>query len=368
MDNLDAKKLFEKYLATAVQNDASDIHFTAHKKPVLRIKNKLVPVGENPLSGPELKQVLYSGMTQDNIDYFEKNKELDFGLQWPKIGRFRVNVFTALGEMEAVLRVVRENVMNSSEIGMPEIINQFAELHDGLILVSGATGSGKSTTLAAMVDHVNRNFKKRIITVEDPVELIHINKQSVISQREVGQDTFSYGLALKSLMRQNPDVILIGEIRDKETADSALQAAQTGHLVLSTVHASSAPETIERFAGLYPMEERPAVKRILSYTLKGVIAQRLIVNTAGSKMPIMEIMASSKRVQDSIMADANDQTDREPLEEVIRSEKINGMHTLDQYLLELVINGVVTPDKAVQEAVKPLWVKQNLQQRGVTVY
>lgn len=367
MNDIDAKKLFEKYLATAVKNDASDIHFTAHKKPVLRVRTKLIPVGDNPLSGTELKQVLYSGMTEEQIRNFEKDKELDFGIQWPNVGRFRVNVFTALGEMEAVLRVIRENVLNSTEIGMPQIINDFAELHDGLILVSGATGSGKSTTLAAMIDHINRNFNKRIITVEDPVELIHVNKKSVISQREVGQDTVTYLRALKSLMRQNPDIILIGEIRDKDTADSALQAAQTGHLVLSTVHASSAPETIERFAGLYPMEERPAVKRILSYTLKGVIAQRLILNTAGTKMPIMEIMGSSKRIQDSILADANGENEREPLEEVIRSERINGMHTLDQYLVELVIEGIVTPDRAVSEAAKPLWVKQNLQQRGVQI-
>ncbi len=359
------KKEILAYLFTAVKEGASDIHFISGKKPALRIKDKLISVGQHTPTPEKLKKMLLSLMSEDKREAFAKDKELDFGLQVPNIGRFRVNIFTALNETEAVFRVIKDHVPGNAELGLPDVINKLALKHDGLVLVAGATGSGKSTTLAAMIDYINTNENKRIITVEDPVELIHKNKKSIISQREVGQDTASYERALKSLMRQNPDVILIGEIRDRETADSALQAAQTGHLVLSTVHASSASETIDRFAGLYPMDERPMVKRLLSYSIEGVIAQRLIVDINNKKIPIMEIMTGSKRVRDSILGDANGEPTRESLHDVISSESINGMQTLDQYIASLVVQGQLTAEKAIKEAASPLWMRQHLQQRSL---
>jgi twitching motility protein PilT len=361
---MDAKNKLYSYLNTAIQNDASDIHFIADERTKLRIKDTLVSVGDI-LTGEELKAIILAGMTEDQKDCLKVNKEVDFGLRIPQIGRFRVNAFTSQGNIEAVMRVIKENVKNHSELSLPPIINKLASLHDGLILVSGATGSGKSTTLAAMIDFINATENKRIITVEDPVEIVHRNKKSVISQREVGEDTPSFGVALKSLMRQNPDVILIGEIRDKETATSALQAAQTGHLVLSTIHASSAEETINRFAGIYPSEERPNVKKALAFTLKGVIAQRLIVNTQQDKIPVMEIMTSSRRVQDSILADANDESAKESLHAIIQEESVNDMITTDQYLINLVIKKEITKEKAIMEAHNTLWTRQQIQLRGL---
>lgn len=360
----DYKTRLHSYLLTAVQNDASDIHFVANRRPMLRIKDKLVPMGKDGVPGDTLKKILFAGMTEEQQTHFKKNWEIDFGLEIEGIGRFRANVFTALNEPEAVLRIIKPNVKNNADLGLPAIINELATRHDGIVLVAGSTGSGKSTTLAAMIDYINTNQNKRIITVEDPVEIIHIDKKSVISQREVGQDTISYPAALKSLMRQNPDVILIGEIRDKETAESALQAAQTGHLVLSTVHASSADQTVERFAGLYPMEERAAVKRVLSYTLQGVIAQRLIVSSTAQKIPLLEIMTGSKRVRDSILADANEEPGHETLHEVIATESMNHMQTLDQHIMQLIQDNVITPEKGLEEAANPHWIRQQMQQLG----
>jgi twitching motility protein PilT len=361
---MDAKNKLYSYLNAAVKNEASDIHFIANETTKFRIKDTLIDVGD-PLSGPELRDIILSGMTEDQKEILKFSKEVDFGLRIEKIGRFRVNAFTSQGNIEAVLRVIKEHVKNNAELHLPEVINRLATLHDGLILVSGATGSGKSTTLAAMIDHINTTENKRIITVEDPVEIVHRNKLSVISQREVGEDTPSFGVALKSLMRQNPDVILIGEIRDKETATSALQAAQTGHLVLSTIHASSAEETINRFAGIYPAEERPNIKKALAFTLKGVIAQRLIVDSNENKIPVMEIMTSSRRIQDSILADANDESNKESLHTIIQEESINDMVTTDQFLINLVIKGEITKDKAIAEAHNVLWTRQQLQLRGL---
>lgn len=357
------KKLLA-YLQTAKNQNASDIHFVANSRTKLRIKDSLRDVGE-PLTGDELKEILFASMSEEQAAFLEAQKEIDFGLRVPSIGRFRANIFMAQGNYEAVLRVIKENASRADELGLPEVINKLASLHDGLILVSGATGSGKSTTLAAMIDYVNTNYAKRIITVEDPVELLHHNKKSVISQREVGEDTVSYTKALKSLMRQNPDVILIGEIRDKETADSALQAAQTGHLVLSTVHASSAEETVNRFAGIYPAEERANIKKTLSYTLKGVIAQRLTTDVNNNKIPILEIMTSTKRVRDSIWGDANDDPSRESLHTIIEESYMDDMVTLDLFLIDLLTKGQITRERALQEATNSLWMRQALQQRSL---
>lgn len=360
----DSRQQLLAYLATAKKAGASDIHFVAGSKTKLRIKDSLRDVGD-VLTGPQLKAILLAGMNPEQKQQLEKEKEVDFGLRVPNIGRFRANVFTAQGHVEAVLRIINENAATAADLGLPEVINKLASLHDGLILVAGATGSGKSTTLAAMIDYINTNYAKRIITVEDPVELLHKNKKSVISQREVGEDTSSYTRALKSLMRQNPDVILVGEIRDKETADSALQAAQTGHLVLSTVHASSAEETVSRFAGIYPADERANIKKTLSYTLKGVIAQRLTTDVNNKKIPILEIMTSTKRMRDSILADANGDEGKESLHAIIQESSLDDMITLDLFLIDLLVKGQITREKALQEATNTLWMRQALQQRGL---
>lgn len=359
-------KALVSFLEQALSQDASDIHFVAGEKVKFRVKGALIDASLDIIPANALSEMILSAMSGEQIQTLRENKEVDFGLRVPKVGRFRVNTYTSQGNTEAVLRVIKEYVSSANQLNLPPVIEKLSETHDGLILIAGATGSGKSTTLAAMINHVNKKSNKRIFTVEDPVEIVHKNINSVISQREVGEDTKSYAHALKSLLRQNPDIILIGEIRDKDTATSALQAAQTGHLVLSTIHASSAEETVSRFAGLYPSEERSNIKRMLSYTLKGVIAQRLIVDEDKKKVPVMEIMTSSVRVKESILADAEDNPTRESLSTIIREEAINDMITLDQYLVKLVVQGIIKPEQAIAEASNSLWMRQDLQSRGLT--
>lgn len=363
---LESNQRFENLLMTAVKHEASDLHLKANARAFLRIKGKLIPLGQNPIGADELRDMLLATMTPEQKITFGERKEIDYGLKIEGIGRFRVNAYTAQGDMEAVLRVVQDTVKSAEALRLPPIINKLAGLKDGLVLVAGSTGSGKSTTLAAMIDYVNKREQKRIITIENPVEVIHKDVKCVISQREIGGDTDSFAAALRSVLRQNPDIILIGEIRDKETADSALQAAQTGHLVFSTIHAGTAEETINRFAGLYPAEERPNLKRALAYSLKGVLVQRLIVDSSGTKLPVLEILTSTDRVTQSLLADAEDQPNRESITKVITESEMYGMMTLDQYLLKLVINNVIDVQTAIIEAVNPLTMKQSLHQRGLS--
>lgn len=358
--------MLHNLLLTAVTHEASDLHLKSDSRAFLRIKEKLVPLGNNIIPAAELETLILSTMNDEQKIFLLKHKEIDYALNVPNIGRFRVNAYTAQGNIEAVLRVVSETVKTSEELHLPTVINTLASLNDGLVLVSGATGSGKSTTLASMIDFINHKEQKRIITIENPVEILHKDDRSVISQREVGGDTESFGIALRSILRQNPDIILIGEIRDKETADSALRAAQTGHLVFSTIHAGTAEETVNRFAGLFPPEERPNVKRALAYSLKGILAQRLVLDTMGNKIPILEIMVSNNRIVQAILADAEDDSNGESITKVIQESGSFGMNTLDQYLLKLISSGQITLQDALNDAVNPLTLKQAAHQKGIT--
>jgi len=364
-NEIDYALMLKQLLDTAIKNEASDIHLKAYSKPYLRLKGKLIPCG-GELSAQIVRNLIYQTMDDEQKDFLLKNKEVDYAYKPSKDGtRFRINAYTAQGETEAVLRLIKSEVKSTDSLRLPPVINKMATLKDGLVLVAGSTGSGKSTTLAAMIDYVNRNSEKRIITIENPVEIVHRDIKAVISQREVGGDTDSFATALRSVLRQNPDLILIGEIRDKETADSALQAAQTGHLVFSTIHAGTAEETLKRFAGLYPADERTNVKRTLATTLKGVIVQRLIVDKNQDKLPALEIMFNTDRIQQAMLADADD-LDGEHITKVIAEGQVHGMITLDQYLMKLVSSGVIEPQYAINEAVNPLTMRQALHSRGIS--
>jgi twitching motility protein PilT len=367
ISDMSYEEIIEALLRKAINSHASDLHLKANSQPFLRIKGNLISMGGQVMSASVCKNIVLSTMTPEQKEEFKVEKEIDYALKIDNLGRFRVNAYTAQGDVEAVLRIVQEGAKTTEELRLPEILNSLASLKDGLILVAGSTGSGKSSTLAAMIDHINKHKQKRIITIENPVEILHTDNQSLISQREIGNDTNSFATALRSVLRQNPDIILIGEIRDKETADSAIQAAQTGHLVFSTIHAGTAEETISRFAGLYPAEERANLKRSLAYTLKGVLAQRLIVDKNNNKLPVLEIMTSSDRIVQAMLADADGLEGRENITQIIAQSAINNMLTLDQYLTNLVVQNIITPESAIDEAVNPLGLRQLLKQKGYDV-
>ena len=355
-------------LKVATSTDASDIHLKANAKPYLRIKGELKPCSDAELSAEMVREIILASMTEDQKEHVLKFKEVDYAYN-PKDGtefRYRVNAYTAQGELGAVFRVIKNKVMQTSDLNLPPVIDKIATAKQGLILVAGATGQGKSTTLGAMIDKINRSYNKRIITIENPVEIIHKDVKSVISQREVGDDTESFAVALRSVLRQNPDVILVGEIRDMETAEIALQAAQTGHLVLSTIHAGSAEETIKRFAGLYPADERPNVKRTLATTIQGIIAQRLVVDVENNKFPVMEVMVNTHRITQALLADAEGET-AENITRIIADSELQGMNTLDQYLIKMFIKGRISLDTAFREANEPLVMKQELHRKGYQI-
>lgn len=361
---MDYKNILKELLAVADNHQASDIHLRANSRPYLRIKGLLEPCS-GPLDANMVKNIIFASMTEEQKKYLAENKEIDYAFRLSAEGsRYRINAFTAQGEIEAVLRVVDNEAKTVDSLRLPSIVNKLATVKNGLVLVAGATGSGKSTTLAAMIDYVNQTEQKRIITIENPVEIVHKDKKSVISQREVGIDTESFASALRSVLRQNPDIILIGEIRDRETAESALQAAQTGHLVLSTIHAGTAEETIKRFASLYPAEERVNAKRALAYSLKGILVQRLVIDVSEKKLPVLEIMTSTDRIIQALLADAEEKGG-ESITKIIADSELHGMLTLDQYLIKLVAKGLITVETALSEAVSPLMLRQNLHRRGL---
>lgn len=355
--------VFEDLLNFAVSQDASDIHAKPNGPVFMRTKRGLLPVEGSTWTSAQMRKFIEYTMTPAQIEEYRELKETDYAFRSKNGDRFRVNAHTAQGQPEAVLRLIKTEVRTLDDLNLPKQLKSLASLHDGLVLVSGATGSGKSSTLAAVLNEVNRTQAKRIITIENPVEIVHTDQRSLISQREVGDDTVSFHAALRSVLRQNPDIILIGEIRDKETADAALQAAQTGHLVFSTIHASTAEETIKRFAGLYPAEERANIKRALSYTMKSVVVQRLLKTADGKgRVAALEILFQNHRISQAILADAEEQ-EGESITKIISESKVNNMITMDQFLLDLVIQGKITPEVALVDATSPALLKRAMQQR-----
>lgn len=354
-------------LGKAVEEGASDVHFISDSKPYMRRKVDLTPIVNKVYPAAIMRKMLIHSMSPETLQEFYELKEVDYAYRpWGEGGkRFRVNVFTAQNKVGAVLRVINETVLTAEQLRLPDILNNLASHKDGLILVSGATGSGKSTSLAAMLDYINKNYEKRIFTIENPVEVVHTSQKSLITQREVGEDTMSFAAALRSILRQNPDIILIGEIRDKETADSALQAAQTGHLVFSTIHAGTAEETVQRFAGLYPAEEREALKKTLAYTLRGIIAQRLVMDVQGNRAPVLEIMTLEDRVMRAIVDEAEGSETAESLTKVIAESNMFGMKTMDQHLMDLVLSNTIDVQTALSQAINRLKMKQEMHQRNI---
>jgi twitching motility protein PilT len=339
-------------LRALVEAEGSDLHLKVPAPPLARVHGNLRPLHPDAerLSGEVTEQILRSILPEDKVEEFDTDSEVDFAYSLPGVARFRVNAFRQRGTVSLVLRAIPVSIKSVEELGLPPVIRTLAEEERGIVLLTGTTGSGKSTTLAAMIDHINRTRAKHIVTIEDPIEFLHSDRQSVINQREVGMDTASFKRALRRVLRQDPDVILVGEMRDEETVQTALSAAETGHLVLSTVHTVDAPESVNRIIDFFPPHQHQQVRAMLAGTLKGVVSQRLVPRAdRDGRVAVCEVLVMTGRVRDMIKDP--EQTGR--LTEVISEGAYYGMQTFDQALLGHVQAGHIDMDVALRTATSP---------------
>jgi twitching motility protein PilT len=351
-------------LAIAVERGASDLHMKADSPPVIRVDGDLIVLEEPAVSPDDMKEYAASLMTDRQIAIFSEQNEIDFAYGIAGTGRFRVNIFRQRGTISIAMRQVVQNIPDFEDLNLPDVMRRISLEPRGMVLVTGTTGSGKTTTLAAMIDHINKNVRRHIVTVEDPVEIIHPDKLSMINQREIGIDTRNYSTALRYVLRQDPDVIFIGEMRDLETVRTALTAAQTGHLVLSTLHTIDVSETINRIIDFFPLHQQKQVRIMLAGSLKSVISQRLLqVNGGKGRVPAVEVMVMTKRIRDLIVD--SEQTHR--IQDAIREGDYYGMQTFDQSLLMLYRNGKVSLQDAAAVATSPHDFKLMAQQEGFDV-
>jgi twitching motility protein PilT len=338
----------DKILSAAVDRGASDVHLKAGRPPIVRFDGELEPLpGFSPLGAIQLGEVVnHIGATAPSrLELFERTGELDTAYQPHGLPRFRVNAFRQRGEISLAFRVIPHRVPGFKILRLPPGVETLADEHRGLILVTGATGVGKTTTLAAMVDHINRTRRQHVVTIEDPIEFLHEDEQSIVNQREVGIDTESFEEGLRRVLRQDPDVILIGELRDRESAETALQAAESGHLVLSTMHTVDAAETLGRLVEFFPAEKQPQVRSILAGVLKGVISQRLLPRTDGGRIAAVEVMVANSRIQELIR-----ENKPELVPEAIAEGAFFQMQTLTKALIDLVVSGDVDQETAAAAA------------------
>ncbi len=319
------------------KNKASDLHLSTANPPILRIHGDMVPYQSPPMTSDDIKRMLYSVMTEQQRSEYERDYEIDFAISFGADMRFRVNAFNTLNGPAAVLRTIPTRILSMEELGTPEVLKKLCYLHKGLVLVTGPTGSGKSTTLAAMVDHINANEAKHIITIEDPVEFVHSSKKCLINQREVGKNTKSFAKALRSALREDPDVILVGELRDIETIQLALTAAETGHLVMGTLHTNSAPKTIDRIIDVFPANDKEMVRAMLSVSLEAVITQALLKRKDGGRIAVHEIMLGTPAVRNLIREGKVPQ-----LYSLIQIGSKIGMKTMKDSVMDLYSQGVIS--------------------------
>lgn len=339
-------------LKKAVDQGSSDLHIKVGNSPIMRINGALkVMEGEPKIVKEEAIKLAVSTMNQAQKDTFKKEADIDFAYSVPGLGRFRCNAFLQRGTMGIVFRVIPTNIPKIDDIMLPQILKTIAMEERGLILVTGTTGCGKSTTLAAMINHINESKTSNIITIEDPIEYLHRDKKCIVNQREVGADTKSFGKALRSALRQDPDVILVGEMRDFETIQTCLMAAETGHLVLSTLHTLDAPETVNRVISFFPPYHQQQVRIQLSSVLKGIISLRLVPRADGKgRVPAVEVVVSTATVREAVV----DQSKTKSLPDVIAQGKIHyGMQTFDQCLMDLYQNHLISYEEALKQASNP---------------
>jgi twitching motility protein PilT len=342
----------QRALHAVVEQGGSDLHLKVPSRPLIRLRGELTPVeGTDPLSPADTERVLREMLTaSERLAEFARDGEIDFSYTVRGLARFRVNAFRQRGSISIACRVVPFDIRGAEELGLPQAVTNLANEVRGIILVTGTTGSGKSTTLAAMIDHINRAYARNIVTIEDPIEYLHRDQRSVVHQREIGFDTTSFAQALRRVLRQDPDVILIGEMRDEETVGTALSAAETGHLVLSTLHTIDAVETVNRIIDFFPPHHHQQVRAMLAGSLRGVISQRLVPTVDGiGRAPACEVLTMTGRVRDLISNP--DETSK--LSEVIAEGSYYGMQTFDQALLTLYQDGKISMDEALKAATHP---------------
>ncbi|MFI4991414.1 MAG: type IV pilus twitching motility protein PilT [Solirubrobacterales bacterium] len=349
-------------LRDLVEREGSDLHLKVGAAPLFRVNGELLSAeGVPKLTAEDTEHALKQLLDDDGkLDEFAAEHEVDFSFEIDGVARYRINAFQQRGVISMACRAIPHKISTIEELSLPEVISELADEERGIVLLTGTTGSGKSTTLAAMIDHMNHTTSKHIVTIEDPIEFVHSDRRSAINQREVGMDTASFKRALRRVLRQDPDVILIGEMRDEETVQAALSAAETGHLVLSTIHTVDATESINRMLDFFPPHQHQQARSMIAGTVKGVISQRLVPGAEGGRVAVCEILRMTGRVRDMIL----DPTQTGKLVEVIASGGYYGMQTFDQALFGHVKAGRVTFEDAMRVASSPHDFKLLMQAEG----
>lgn len=339
-ENLKIQQLFK----LMVDSNASDLHITSGTSPGLRVHGEVIRVKTTPLSGEDTKRLIYQILTEDQKNEFEKKLELDFSFGIKGLARFRANVFNSKGAVAAVFRVIPSIIPDFKTLNLPNVLLKMCDVSNGLVLVTGPTGSGKSTTLAALIDYLNQHEAGHIITLEDPVEFVHQHKSCLVNQREIGSDSLSFSSALKSLLRQDPDIVLVGELRDQETIEAALTIAETGHLVFGTLHTNSCVQTINRVINVFPAHQQIQIRTLMSFVLQGIVSQQLIAKSyEKGRVAAMEILMPTPGIRNLIREDKLHQI----YSQMQIGQDKSGMVTMNQSLKKHVDSGAITAEVAM---------------------
>ncbi|MFT5608059.1 MAG: twitching motility protein PilU [Pseudoalteromonas tetraodonis] len=340
--------MLKTLLRLIVEKDGSDLYLSSGVQPSMKVNGKLYKIGKKMLDGADVEKIALEVMNAEQAKAFEQKPEMNLAIDEPDIGRFRINIFRQRNDMAMVIRVIKTELPNYKVLGLPEMLTELVMAKRGLMIFVGGTGSGKSTSLAALIDYRNQTHAGHIITIEDPIEFIHPHKRSIVNQREVGVDTHSYQDALENTLRQAPDVILIGEIRNRETMEHALAFAETGHLCLSTLHANNADQALDRIINFFPEERHKQLFTDISLNIQGIISQRLIPTVDGGRTAAVEILTGSPRMKDLIKAGRVTE-----IKEAMNSSEAYGMQTFDLALLRLFQAGQISEDEALKNADSP---------------